>query len=63
MKFTDLDTKMKMDANDAYATANRSVLYDIIAAPVEVVEHNIVANKETVLMMTNEAYELPGKMI
>ena len=62
MKFTDLDTKMKMDANDAYATANRSVLYDTIAAPVEGVEHNnIVANKETLLMTKNEAYELPGK--
>ena len=41
-----------MDAHDAYATANESALYDTIATvtPVEGVEHNIVANKETVLM-------------
>lgn len=51
-----------MDVNDAYATANGSALYDTIAAPVEGVEHNIVANKETVLMThKNEAYESPGK--
>ena len=65
MKFTDLNTKMdpEMGVNDAYETANRSVVYDIIAAPVdhEGMEHNIVANKKTVLMTKNEAYESPGK--
>lgn len=62
MKFANLDTKVEMNANDAYATANGSALYDTIAAQVESVKHNIVANKETVLMTyKNETYESPGK--